>query len=369
MSLGVDDGFCYNSAVSIPLRRVQFEASGPLVEIPSVSAESVEPVPAGDLGNDLPPVEPPSAGFIIQLFVVPALIVLAVIGVWTLFGRLAVGETDWRGLVQDLESANPHVYKRAMFGLAQLLDNDQRLRENGQHLAQNPEIASALAKLLNKQLDAASQDNEVVTFEVYLTRAMGLLEQTDPTLPALQRAVDAKYDAEVRKGAVTSIALIASRNPAMTPEIEAPATEAVVNLSQDADPLLRRAAAFTLGVLPARAEGAAADQRTQRLTVMLNDADWMSAVNAAVSLARLKSTEGFPVFLKACQKLDAPADPAITQDDVLVLRNVLRAIGELKSKWTDAQRTELQTALKSLSEKHPDSKIKVDAQSTLAVLN
>lgn len=334
-----------------------------------MSAESVEPIPSGDLGNDLPPVEPPSAGFIIQLFVVPALIVLAVIGVWTLFGRLAVGETDWRGLVQDLESANPHVYKRAMFGLAQLLDNDQRLRENGQHLARNPEIAGALAKLLNKQLDAASQDKEVVTFEVYLTRAMGLLEQTDPTLPALQRAVDAKFDAEVRKGAVTSIALIASRNSEMTPEIEAPATDAVVNLSQDADPLLRRAAAFTLGVLPARAEGPAAEQRAQRLAVMLNDADWMSAVNAAISLARWKSTEGFPVFLKACQKLDAPADPVAAQDDVLVLRNVLRAVGELNTRWTDAQRTELRAAVKLLSEKHADQKIRVDAQTAFAALN
>ena len=33
---------------------------------------------------DLPPVEPPSAAFIVQLFVVPAMIVIAVVGVWAL---------------------------------------------------------------------------------------------------------------------------------------------------------------------------------------------------------------------------------------------------------------------------------------------
>ncbi len=344
------------------------DVSATLGELSSVSSESVEPVLPSELGNDLPPVEPPSAGFIIQLFVVPAMIVLAVIGVWALFGRLAAGETDWRGLVQDLESANPHVYKRAMFGLAQLLDNDRRLDDKGLHLARNPEIATALSKLLNKQLDAALQDDETVTFEVYLTRAMGLLEQSDPTLPALQRAVDAKFDKEVRKGAVTSIALISSRVQSITPEIEARTTEAIVSLSQDAEPTLRRAAAFTLGILPNRTEGPSAAERMQRLTVMLNDSDWMSAVNAAISLSRWKSTAGFPVFVKACQSTVNPADPAAVIDDLTVLKNVLRAIGELGPEWDDAQRAELRAVIETLIDKHAEQRVKVDAQTTLAAL-
>jgi hypothetical protein len=40
---------------------------------------------------DLPPVEPPTAGFIVQLFVLPAVIVAVVIVVWLLFGKLAAG--------------------------------------------------------------------------------------------------------------------------------------------------------------------------------------------------------------------------------------------------------------------------------------
>lgn len=334
----------------------------------SDSAESPSPSPTTEWGDDLPPVQPPSAGFIIQLFVVPALIVLAVIGVWALFGRLAAGEADWRGLVQDLESANPHVYKRAMFGLAQLLDNDQRLGDKGQQLSGNSEIANALAKRLNVMLDAAKQDDDIVSFEVYLTRAIGLLDQPDATFPALQRALDSRYEVEVRKGAVTSIALISSRAVTISPEVEMKTTEAIIGLSQESEPTLRRAAAFTLGLLPNRNEGPAAAERSQRLTVMLNDADWMSSVNAAISLSRWKSTAGYPVFLKACQSTVDQTKPEAVQDDITVLRNVLRAIGELSSQWDDAQKAELRTAVKALAEQHHEQRIRVDAEATLAAL-
>lgn len=339
-----------------------------IVEKMSDLSETTRPEPSTEWGDDLPPVQPPSAGFIIQLFVVPAVIVLAVIGVWALFGRLAAGEADWRGLVQDLESANPHVYKRAMFGLAQLLDNDRRLGDQGQHLAGNSEIANALSKRLNVMLDAARQDDDIVAFEVYLTRAIGLLDQPDATFPALDRALDSRYDGEVRKGAVTSLALISSRPVVIAPEVEQKSTDAVVGLSQESEPTLRRAAAFTLGLLPNRNEGPASEERTQRLTVMLNDDDWMSAVNAAISLARWKSTAGYPVFLKACTTPVDATDPAAVQDDLTVLRNVLRAIGELSSHWTDAQRTELRTAVKTLAEHHHEQRIRIDAEAALAAL-
>ena len=49
-------------------------------------------------GDDLlPPVEPPSAGFIIQLFVVPALIVLVIVSVWFTFSWLVrIGRASCR---------------------------------------------------------------------------------------------------------------------------------------------------------------------------------------------------------------------------------------------------------------------------------
>ena len=53
---------------------------------------------------DLPPVEPPSAGFVVQLFVIPALVVVVVIIVWLLFGKLAGGERDAMEYVRQLRS-------------------------------------------------------------------------------------------------------------------------------------------------------------------------------------------------------------------------------------------------------------------------
>lgn len=321
------------------------------------------------LGDDLPPVQPPSAGFIIQLFVVPALIVLAVVGVWALFGRLAAGEQDWRHLVQDLQSGNPNVSQRAMFGLAQLLDADRRLGDNGQHLALNPEIATALSTQLQKTLDSSTQTPETVSLEVFLTRALGLIDLPETTLPVLKTALDAKFDIEVRKGAITSVALISSRAGEFDPAIETAATEAVVLMSQENDPTLKRAATFALGLLPIRNAGNAAEQRDQRLRVLLEDAqDWMTAVNAAIALARRKSTEGYPVFVKALeQKVDA-TNPEALQDHLTILKNTLRAVAELGSQWTPEQRTALTALVKPLAEDHNLARIRVDAQGALAAL-
>src|SRR5690606_27113977 len=70
------------------------------------------------LPDDLPPVEPPSAGMIIQLFLVPAIIVMVIVGVYAAFGQLASQELDWRQLVTDVKTENPHVRWRGALGLA-----------------------------------------------------------------------------------------------------------------------------------------------------------------------------------------------------------------------------------------------------------
>jgi hypothetical protein len=80
--------------------------------------------------EDLPPVQPPSAGFILQLFVVPGLIVLAIVAVWLLFGKLAGNEQDWKGLLVELQHPNEHRRWRGALGLAQMLKADQDLHDS-----------------------------------------------------------------------------------------------------------------------------------------------------------------------------------------------------------------------------------------------
>ncbi len=324
------------------------------------ASDSHRSAPAS-LGDDLPPVQPPSAGFIIQLFVVPALIVLAVVTVWALFGRLAAGEQDWKQLVQEMESPNPHIYRRAMFGLAQMLDTDRRRAERGQQLASNPEIAAALSTLLKKQLDSHQTDADTVSSQVYLTRALGLLDVHDASIPVLILALDQQYEVEVRKGAVTSIAVIAGRALDREAPLTGDVAAALIRFSEESDPLLRRAAAFALGLVPG-------PETEQRLTVLMEDSsDGMTAVNAAIALSRRDSTVGYGVFVKALSE-PAGTTEEDEQDRLLILRNVLRAIGNLAAKFTPDQRASLKDRIGKLANGSEEVRVRVDAQAAAAAL-
>ena len=315
------------------------------------------------LGDDLPPVQPPSAGFIIQLFVVPALIVLAVVAVWAMFGRIAAGEQDWRTLVQELESPNPHVYKRAMFGLAQMLDTDRRLENQGQHLSTNPEIAGSLAKLLDKELKSPDSDEETQKVQVYLARALGLLDLPDVVFPPLISALDVQYDIEIRKGAVTSIALISGRALERDQAIQGPVVDALIELSTDNEPTLRRAAAFALGLVNSA-------EASDRLNVLLQDkTDPMTAINAAIALSRSKSTAGYQVFLTALSgPTDMKSDEAL-QDRLLITKNSLKAVADLASQFSPEQRAELLKVTNQMAENDPETRVRVDARAAAAALS
>ena len=112
---------------------------------------------------DLPPVEPPSAGFIMQLFLVPGLIVAAVVGVWALFGKISSSEQDWRQQVAELRSNNEQRRWRGANGLAQMLRADLELGTDGQQLCQSRQIAEELAGLLEELLNSPLQDEELAT--------------------------------------------------------------------------------------------------------------------------------------------------------------------------------------------------------------
>ncbi|HVJ87704.1 MAG TPA: hypothetical protein VM452_18730, partial [Caulifigura sp.] len=124
------------------------------------SDPTAAPADASLLPEHLPPVEPPSAGFIVQLFLVPAIIVAAVIGLYLLFGKLAAGDTDWRQLVSDIKSDNPNVRWRAALNLAEGLDSDEDRGRDGQQLASIPEIATALNDLTLEQLKSNARNED-----------------------------------------------------------------------------------------------------------------------------------------------------------------------------------------------------------------
>lgn len=337
-----------------------------------------------ELSDDLPPVQPPSAGFIVQLFVVPGLIVLAVVAVWAMFGRIAAGEQDWRKLVQELQSPNTHIRNRAMYGLAQVLDQDRRRGEQGQHLSSNPEIALGLSDQLSKELKSGSNSREVVAIQQYLTRAMGLLDppqvrddshrepssaeddklRSSPSgavATALKQALEPTRDIEIRKSAAASIAFIAGRALERGQPLDAPElVRALIDVSTDQQTVMRQASAFALGLFRS-------PEANQQLQVLLGNDDVMTRINAAIALSRGGSTDGLAVLKQALIE-KAAATPDGQAEHFLILKNSLKAITDLAPMMTGEDKAEFRELVETLTRTHAEARIRLDAQNALNAL-
>jgi len=318
--------------------------------------------------EELPPVEPPSAGFIVQLFVVPGLIVLVIVGVWVLFGKLAAGEQDWRKLVTEIRSDNPLRRGRAMVGLAQLIKADQSRGEQSQDLAHNKEIATSIAQILNTQLDQPSPSKEDLVYQVYLTKTLGWLYVPDVTLSALRNAVQSQHDLEIRSSALASIISLLGHFWELDESITDPDLQSdLIATSQDQDKLLRQLSAYALGLMPLEAA-------QQRLSVMLVDADSNTRINAAVGLARQHQSLGFEVLLDIISRAECRYDPncqtqAASQVDdpqqqQLAIRNALKAVGELADELSGEHKAAAIEHVQGIIKHAPDARVRVDAQST-----
>ncbi len=319
-------------------------------------------IPNSSLMDDLPPVQPPSAGFIVQLFIFPALIVMGVVAIWWMFGLIAVGEQDWRKLLQDLQSQNLHVRNRAMYGLAQVLDQDSRRGETGQNLRSNREIARGLADQLTIELRKNSTSKEGVAIQEYLTRALGMMDSLDVIAPALQMALESQRDADIRKSAVVSLSFVAGRARERGQPLTDPDTiEVLIQLSGDPLPIMRQTAAFALGLFESA-------EATHQLEVLLENGDPMTGVNAALGLARNGSTKGFSIIRDSLSHPHFASDPQTSDaagDQYRIVKNVLKAVNDLARKFEGTQRRELIPLVEEFSAKHPEIRIRVDAAAAL----
>jgi hypothetical protein len=239
----------------------------------------VEPVAGDDL---LPDVEPPSAGFLVQLFVVPALIVLVVFSVWLLFSWLVHrGNMDPDSLIQGLQSSGVARWQRA-HELADLLRN-----ERFEELRFDSAVATQLAGVLDREIDAAGDDpmnEEAIRLQYFLCRALGEFRVTGG-IDVLIKAATTGRDPErtsVRLGAIEAIAVRASNlaqlDPPQTlddPELEA----AMIRLAVDEDELIRSETAYALGRIGTPVALA-------QLETMVHDPHADSRYNAALALAQ-----------------------------------------------------------------------------------
>jgi hypothetical protein len=223
---------------------------------------------------DLPPVETPSAGFIVQLFLIPAVVVAVVIVVWLLFGKLAHGERDAMEYVRQLRS--PSASWRMAHELASLINNDPKL-------ANDPRLLGEMCDLLSYELDHP-EDAHLTEF---VTHAVGAFETPEGTLTngqavsplgPLTRAIGPKSPIEVRTAAAMSLAKYASRLPGKVED--AAAVNALADASADQNGDLRQLAVYALGFF----SGAHASEVLRER--IATDPDRFPRYNAAIALAR-----------------------------------------------------------------------------------
>lgn len=320
----------------------------------------------------LPPVEPPTAGFIVQLFVIPAAIVAVIVIVSLLFNWLAHMGSDPLEYIETIEMGRLDAWQAA-HDLATELSRAPELRSR-------PELASKISGLLLARLEAPrpasprereSHDNLVY----FLCAALGQFrsqEALEGLLAAAQTDWDDEADVRLRGTALESIAMLAhSCNEEGRPLESASTVPVVAELSRSDDPRLRKRAAYTLGIL-------GKDNALSRLEFMLTDAHPDVRFNAAAGLSRHEIRNGVEqqVIEVLREMLDpegvpAGADPDVRANDeakqVLVLKNGLRATAKFGIHNATANLESLHKAVVQLRKAVDDGNLPPEANSSLQV--
>jgi hypothetical protein len=244
--------------------------------------------------HELPPVEPPTAGFILQLFVIPAVIVAVLIVVVALFGKLAEGTRDATTYVEAIRSGNANVRWRAAYELANLIRNERKL-------AEDPRLLGELTRTLDDELALPAPDEATTQ---YLAAALGTFRTSRaesssgrPVNPftTLSRALAAGRPIAVRVAAAESLARLAA-NESERPE-HPDALAALAAAARDGEPELRQRAVFALGFYG----GGPAREALRRAT---EDEDRFVRYNAANALTRQDDEAAEPVLREMLSTVD-----------------------------------------------------------------
>ena len=275
----------------------------------------------------LPPVEPPSAAFLVQLFVVPAVIVTIIILVWAAIHWLAQLGNDPQGYVRALRRNNEGRWQVA-FNLA----GDLR-GPSGTALKNDVGLAGELASILTDEVEggrtrgAGRAGEQSRTLTGYLCRALGEFAVPEAAPPLAARAADVA-DPETAQAAVEALAVLSENLSAAGREFADPTAVSTALLAASRSDVdgLRSAAAFTLGVV-------GGDPARERLVELVDDADDAVRFNAAIGLVR----QGRPEAWDACAEMLSLPDVSPPPGDrkaqaeryrrAMIVVNAIKALG------------------------------------------
>ncbi len=315
-----------------------------------------EPVSADDL---LPPVQPPAATFIMQLFLIPLLIVSIIVAVWLMFSWLARSGNDPQELVADIERLNHASWQKALT-LAQHLRDDRQ-----SDLRKDEAFAQRLADLLEKQIKEGRVDKDHLSLRMYLCRVLGEFEVANglPALAVAATTENRQEDAEVRRAALQAIAILSGRleddELARHKEVLAAVIKGTDEYAEDGEEKLRRqllrsTATYALGTLPG-------DEAMTKLAALLHDPSSDVRYNAAIGLARHGDSRAIPTLI---EMLDPPEQALLDPDFELealarsgqrdwkrshIVGNGLRSMGKFSQDYPAANLAELTAAVEQVA--------------------
>jgi len=332
------------------------------------------------LGEDLlPPVEEPSARFIVQLFVVPALIVLLIVAVWLSFTwlvrRTAIGPDK---LIAGIEEGPSVARWQRASELADLLQNKRYAS-----FKRDRKSAADLARILEREMDRAKtgpDNQEQAALRYFLARALGEFE-TPEGLDVLLKAAETKGEQSaelVRNGALEAIAVRAYNlhQPQPPEELTDPELEPTLfRLAKDEDGRIRAKAAYALGQI-------ASPTALAHLESMVDDPDADTRYNAAVALAHQGNEKAVETL---AEMLDPEELASVRQEQneadrqfkrTVLIGSAIHAAHALADKNPKADLSPIIRALERIATADPDTlakahiqrRIVADAERSLSLL-
>jgi len=344
----------------------------------------------------LPPVEAPNAGFILQLFVIPLIIVAIIILVFFFLNHMAHMGSSLNGTVRKLKKGDDAAWQQAV-NLTHMMRDPKN-----EHLKHNSSLCLDLADVLKGSIREASTQEHKIKLRIFLCKLLGEF-LVDDGLPALKMAAETERDGgeiepydpktqrtlreiDVRRTALEAIALLMQnvgiekfRQDSDLHEILFSAT--LESGDPQRDEHLRRkvrsAATFALGVLGGQ-------EALDRLELLLGDPFANARYNAAIGLARHgderaigKADEPDAAVAGLLEMLD-PNNQEVTKDEIyqigftykreLVLVNAIRASVKLHKKNAAADLSDLQTAIENLVDADVPVSVKNEARKGLLSL-
>ena len=264
--------------------------------------------------DSLPPVEPPNATFLVQLFLVPGLIVFIIVCVWLSFHWLAHLGNDPQAYVRTLRRNNEGRWQAALN-----LANDLR-GPGGEKLKSDEVLAKELGRILSDEVKSGRTDEQSQTLRLYLCRALGEFS-IQTAIEPLVACAQATADAQTARAAVEALSVLTTNLIAADRATDAPTaiTDAALPASRSKDAALRSSAAFALGVIGGL--GAA-----ERLVELSNDPVEDVRFNSALGLARLGQDDSLEALVEMLALPDLPIVDARTVDEAAQSKRYRRAL-------------------------------------------